>query len=191
MKFWNKIKQILLQILLLPVSTLIEITGGLCVLYIIYCIVSCFTRPSPILLFEFLLVILVFWSHVLARPFTAIIFHIKDSDSYDEYTDSGIEYTRMESVQHEITDTSGTVVGYYESTEPVTHYEMSDEEFGERLLYILYCSVALPCRIISLLLSIVALFTNKFFVSVRRPVNCRDNPVLHKYFDLVIPRKDT
>ena len=196
MKFWDKIKQIFLQILLLPVSFWIELTGGFCIWGTLLCIVvgfaSIFTEPSGFALILLCLIMCLLmgfyvWHH-LAKPFTYLILKIKNTSCYNDYTDSGAWYTSMESVRHEITDTSGTVVGYYESTEPVEHYDMSDEEFKERCLYILYCSVALPCRIISLLLSILALFTNKFFVSVRQPVHCTFNTTAHKYFDLIIPR---
>ena len=67
---------------------------------------------------------------------------------------------------------------------------LEEDEKGRKLIIIFM--TALPCRIISIIASIVACFTNKFYVSIKRPANYQDyNSFLFKYFAFANKAKDS
>ena len=76
-----------------------------------------------------------------------------------------------EKVTHEIKDANGVVIGTYDTTEQhIEHdngYRYSDSEQFSRAVWNSF--IVLPCRIVSLLFSIIALFVPNMYVSAIKP----------------------
>lgn len=103
----------------------------------------------------------------------------------------GHTYTYSAEVEHDIKDSYGTVIGSYTTTETKEGYDMSSEESNAIFRRFWACTIAFPCIIVSLVLSVVSIFFTGFFVMVRTPKlnGVKYNKFLHRYFDLVIPEK--
>ncbi len=132
-------------------------------------------------------------SAMLVTPFASIGIMVIDSFKKRESDygfGGGDSYTYEETVSHDIRTIDGTVIGTYETTETREGYHMSGGDYLAILKFLLNSIVALPCRVISLIVAIVSCFTDKFFVMVRRPkIEYKYNKFLHNYFDIVIKKR--
>ena len=186
----RKLLSILVQILLTPVSALISFTGSFAVYCAVFAIITCRPEQTASLVFmpieAFLGQLCFFWlGNLLLKPMSKM----KNVD-YFPNTIEGHTYTYSAEVEHDIKDSYGTVIGSYTTTETKEGYEMSSEESNAIFRRFWACTIAFPCRIVSLLLSVVSIFFTGFFVMVRTPKlnGVKYNHFLHRYFDLVIPK---
>ncbi|MGN0804965.1 MAG: hypothetical protein ACI4MS_06250 [Candidatus Coproplasma sp.] len=92
-------------------------------------------------------------------------------------------------VTHEIRDNYGRTVGTYDTVEQhVEHDDGGRYEYSDQFKSATKISfVALPCRVISLLFSIIALFVPKLSVSLIKPkTNYKYNEKIFRYLDILI-----
>lgn len=107
-------------------------------------------------------------------------------------------YTTKEKVAHDIYDNYGSKIGSYETIEDVEHAGGGDlfetkYKFISWKVAIKYVFLYPFLRIISLFLSILALFTNKFYIQISSPNDYsaeRYSQFAHCYFDIVYRRSD-
>lgn len=195
----RKILSIIVQILLTPVSLLISAFGAIMVYgTIVVIFVIIITSPPDYyglailsLLFSVPGVILghLCFCHI-GNLLLKKISELKNVNYFPD-TIEGTTYTYSAEVEHDIKDSYGTVIGSYTTTETKKGYSPSDEEVSAFFGRLWACTIAFPCRIVSLLLSVVSIFCTGFFVMVRTPKlnGVKYNIFLHRYFDLVIPEK--
>lgn len=191
----RKLLSLSVQVLLLPVSVLISACGAFPVYNVVIMLVyGVITSPNdfgvililgvPIYILEGVI------GHIclnwLANILQKLLFKFKNM-SYSTETFSDNTYTYTAEVDHDIKDSYGTVIGSYTTTETKESYMLSDEVYKR----IWACTIALPCRIIAILLAVLSIFSTKFYVSVKTPQleGATYNEFLYRYFDLVIPKK--
>lgn len=112
----------------------------------------------------------------------------EENEKGDSYNVGASDKLVSKNVTHEIKDNSGQVVGKYETSEySIEHdngdrYEVSDQ-FSDAMVYSLFI---LPCRIIALLFSVLALFIPKLYVSIRKPkTDYEYDADLFRYVDII------
>ena len=109
----------------------------------------------------------------LNKPPLSLLYKINknyDRTSYHSYTP-----------KHTIYDNSGNKVGTFEKSGEVEYYETTDErKYVPRyfliILYMLYFPLS---RVLAIIISFAAIFTNKFYVSANIPEDVDKNP--YKY----------
>lgn len=191
----RKLLSLLVQILLLPVSVLISACGAFpvytAVIMIVYGAITCPDQLGQIIVFLPIVILIEGGlGHIclnwLANILQKLLFKFKNM-SYSTETFSDNTYTYTAEVDHDIKDSYGTVIGSYTTTETKESYMLSDEVYKR----IWACTIALPCRIIAILLAVLSIFSTKFYVSVKTPQleGATYNEFLYRYFDLVIPKK--
>ena len=104
-------------------------------------------------------------------------------------------YTKRE-INH-IYDKNGYKVGSYETNgERVTYDSTDSREYSPRYFYIILYLLYYPInRVSAIVLSFVALFTNKFYVSIKLPEDCKANPykynrLLYTLFNVIYERDE-
>lgn len=151
MTYPQKLLEVLIQIALLPVSCFVEICcipygiiGGS---YLGAIIMQCFYSPKSIRYFD------------------------EESKGKEKYVDNGYWKTR----NNDVKDSDGNVVGvleekveYISDVTTIIDSGVKYKDF-EFFLPMLHAFIALPCRITSLVLSLLALFIPQLYVSARMP----------------------
>lgn len=164
MKYYEKILEIIIQIVCIPLSAFINACG----LQLLLC--------SPYWVGH--LVGATFWWRKGEKVEEGNTYNVGESDTLIETTTT-----------HEIKDSRGNTLASFDTKDyEIKHddgnrYEMSDSEFWGWL----YSIFALHLRIISLVISIIALFVPKMYIKVSSPnkgSEYRKSPFL--YFDLLI-----
>ena len=206
MAYWEKLVNILWQIILLPVSIFVNVIS------VWFCFAASFLLGG---------FITSYYIEKFKQPGTSF-WHVEKKWWIKEYETQGYGFYRTKTLG-EIKDSSGNVVGRIEGKEYVEgntrkvpgHWGVTkifeqgsgaiykstyDYEKGERDLYKMAVARALfavRCRIVSLILSIFALFIPNLYVSARTPKrikerirNCikngEDNPLIYDVNDFVM-----
>lgn len=89
---------------------------------------------------------------------------------------------------HDIKSYYGKIVGTYETTESHVEHDNGDRyEFSDQYVCACWNSVvALPCRIISLTLSLIAIFVPYLCISAKKPKNIKiKNIMIFRFLDIV------
>ena len=194
MKLSNKICSVLAQFAMLPLSALTSALGGLLFYYILIMVLVTINSgtsgddlAASIVFGGIGALILQMIGYVIAECLMMFPGNLKRKDFSPIIV--GEEYTYEETVEHDIKLTDGTIIGSYETTETKTGYDLSGEDFLDIIVHWFLYVMVLPLRIISLLMSIISLFTNKFFVCIKTPKLPHGktfNEFLHTYLDVVI-----
>ncbi len=199
MSFNQKVTEVFVQILWLPISALIT-----CITISPILIFSdCFDLPLYIfendryvktVLYKILYYCGVLGPWICWLPFV-IVRHvlmpwIKKYEAHEDYNYNVGESDKIvtHNVQKEIKDDHGRLLGYVQDKEyEVVHDNGNRSELsGEAWGLIFYCIFALPLRCISLILSIFALFIPQLFVCVRSYTPCEKKSYFHIFLDVGI-----
>lgn len=187
--FWKRLLQVLLQIALLPLSALFSVLGGWVFWFnATILVIGIIEGEFDASYFLMNLITSAMASCITVPIATALLIPIESlkKKSYFIDAEEGTTYTYQAEVSHDIYNKYGDVVGTYKTTETKEGYNLSSGEKKNVKKFILLSIVALPCRIISLIASIVACFTDKFFVSIKPVVGIGEyNRFLHTYFDII------
>ncbi len=104
-------------------------------------------------------------------------------------------YTKKE-INH-IYDKNGYKVGSYETNGKRVTYDSTDNrEYSPRYFYIILYLLYYPInRVAAIVLSFAALFSNKFYVSIKIPEDCKSNPykynrLLYTLFNVIYERDE-
>ena len=186
--FSEKIRALFTQILMLPLSALVQASSGLGIAGLVYAIVlMCQNNPAgffgliiyPLCGFgtSFLL------DYAIAIPYAKFMHKIKKI----EYDGEGYWSEHTGTVTRDIYDNTNTKIGSYETQGTINDYTESDDQKSARGRGML----ALPLRLISIGAAIIGLFTNDFFVRIRGKglKNTKYNSKLHLWLDIVYPKK--
>lgn len=165
--YFGKIVEVFVQVLLLPVSAFIQ--------FFIFTVVGYFINGFII----------------------KDMFYIQLKGERDEsysYNVTPSDTVVTEKVEHDIRDSNGVKIGSYETEEShIEHdngYRVNDKQEDDARINSFF---VLPLRILSLLLSVLALFIPKLYVKVMRPnVEEEYNYKLFRYLDVIAfyPQKE-
>lgn len=173
LKFGQKVAEIFVQILWLPISAAINfITVSL----LVYIISYRFIADNPQYVFQtylilFIVCILFCWAPYCIVKYILMPklkhFHAENGDL--DYNVGASDTLKEEKVQTPVRDSHGQTVAYVEETKYRVEHDSGDrhEWGGSSWGVLFYCLFAFPLRCISLLLSIFALFSSSLFVSIR------------------------
>lgn len=173
MTFGQKLAEVFVQILWLPISAAINfITVSL----LVYIISYRFIADNPQYVFQtylilFIVCILFCWAPYCIVKYILMpklkYFHAKNGDL--DYNVGPSDSIKEEKVQTPVRDSHGQTVAYVEETKYKIEHDSGDrhEWGGASWGLLFYCIFAFPLRCISLLLSIFALFSSSLFVSIR------------------------
>ena len=173
MTFGQKLAEVFVQILWLPISAAINfITLSLPLFPIIMPYIP--AKPTSVhdTYFVFFIVCILFcWAPYCIVKYILMPklkhFHAKNGDL--DYNVGASDTLKEEKVQTPVRDSHGQTVAYVEETKYRVEHDSGDrhEWGGASWGLLFYCIFAFPLRCISLLLSIFALFSSSLFVSIR------------------------
>lgn len=162
--YFGKIMEVFVQIMLLPISAIIQ------VLFVPYSVMGFFYFGQLIIKHMFYL-------------------ELKgEKDDRIEIRGEAEERVVKKTVEHDIRNVDGVKIGTYESVDDCVEYYGGSYVIDNQMEDALKNGfVVLPLRIVSLLLSIIALFIPKMYVKVTRP-KCehRFKYSYFRYLDLII-----
>ncbi len=162
--YFGKIIEVFVQILLLPISVFIEF------MFVPYSLIGlCFVGD--------LIIKNMFYLELKG-----------EKDEKVEYESEVTEKVVKKTVEHDIRDKDGNKIGTYESLDDCVEYYGGDYVIDDQRKDAFKNGfVVLPLRIVSLLLSVVALLVPKMYVKVTRPkVENKFKYKLFRYLDLIV-----
>lgn len=175
--FFERVRNFFIQLFLLPVSLLFQLLYGSSLVIIIIAL-----SYNIELLLTFVSGMPIIWD--IAWGFLGIS-QIKKRHSLvgASFDDTTYTYSSQENVEKYVKDTSGNILGTYTTKQKIEHYGESDKMIGTRFLL----QLTLLRRVISILVSFFAIFSNSYAVSTR-PINSisyKKNAYI--YFDIIKP----
>ena len=150
--FLQKLKALWVQILMLPVSCLIQLFSGLTFLYIVYLIfvwcVGGYNDQVALLIIGTIIYVLFDYGmgFLVAFPYAKIMAKIKSASFF-----GGSSSERIGTVSYDIKDSYGTKIGTYETAGTVYDYEESRDQNWARVR----AELALPLRVISIVAAFI------------------------------------
>ncbi|MBQ8174285.1 MAG: hypothetical protein IJ009_02665 [Clostridia bacterium] len=181
--FFQKLLALLVQILMLPVSALVQAFTCFTIWGIAEFVRAIFIGDG----YDWLIGIIGIFmglafdsllGRLVAIPYAKIMYWLKGL-----CFEGGWIAEKFGTVKRDIMDKFGDKIGSYETEGTYTESGMS----GDEVAAIVRGALALPCRIVSILAAFVALFTNSFYVHIRETDDSFLHEKLHLWLDIIVP----